>query len=327
MRLGKLVVLSLGLVLPAIASAQVNSYLGGNYTPSDTVIRPASTTMWRNYVTVPDGPCGPPMSIEADCYNPTCRPCGPLHPVCFIKRVGRMLDCLVPCNLCCNGCGCGLFHGCGLGGRTWGHCSVCCGGGACGAGGRGGCGACGGCGNGCINPAGSVFDPPCCSSNTCGSCSCGVGPGCCDAVAPTLSDPFQDDPMPPKPTSSPATEVRRPPAKQMKPVSAPANDTVTANESSPNKQSTATNTSPYKIVNKETATPQPKTTVRKPTSTITATEEVRTVPTRSVLRQASAESEVTEPAPHNINRARALPIVRSQTPEQYNNEIPLNPLR
>jgi hypothetical protein len=336
MRLGKLVVLALGLALPAIAAAQTNSYLGGNYTPSDTVIRPASTTMFRNYVTVPDGPCGTPMSVEADCYNPTCRPCGPLHPVCFAKRVGRMLDCLLPCNLCCRGCGCGLFHGCGLGGRTWGHCSVCSCGGACGGCGAGGCGpgGCGpsgygGCSNGCVNPAGSVFDAPCCSCGQCDGCSCGAGPSCCDAVAPPmLGNPFQDDPMPPTPmpTSMPA-EVRRPPARQLKPVSAPPRESFSAKDSPPAKQTAAVNNSPYKIVNQQPPAAPPRTTARRATSTITATEEVRTVPARSVLRRASVESESVEPAPHNINRARALPIIRSQSPEPIDQDVPLNPLR
>lgn len=67
--------------------------------------------------------------------------------------------------------------------------------------------------------------------------------------------------------------------------------------------------------------------VRKPASTITATEEVRTVPAQSILRRTSAEMEAVEPAQHNINRARALPIVRSQSPEQDDDQIPLNPLR
>jgi hypothetical protein len=143
-----------------------------------------------------------------------------------------------------------------------------------------------------------------------------------------LADPFQDDPIPPKPTptSAPA-EVRRPPAKQMKPVSAPAKDEVAAKVAAPPKQTAATNSSPYKIVNKQTAAPQPKTIVRKPANTITATEEVRTIPATSILRRASAETEAVEPAPHNINRARAMPIVRSQSPERGDNEVPLNPLR
>src|SRR5262249_37688051 len=144
----------------------------------------------------------------------------------------------------------------------------------------------------------------CCSCGTCGGCSCAAAPGCCDSVAPQmLSDPFQDDPAPPTPvpTSSSPTEVRRPPANRMKPVSAPAQEPVALKESSPAKQNIAANPSPYKIVNKQAAAPPPKTTVRKPASTITATEEVRTAPVQSVLRRASAETEAVEPAPHNIN--------------------------
>jgi hypothetical protein len=144
-----------------------------------------------------------------------------------------------------------------------------------------------------------------------------------------LSDPFQDDPVlpTPKPTSAPTNEVRRPPANKMKPVSTPAKETVAAKDSPPAMPAASANASPYKVVNKQTTAPPPKTIVRKPTSTITATEEVRTIPTQSILRQASAETAAVEPAPHNINRARALPIVRSQSPDHTDNEIPLNPLR
>src|SRR4029079_11796750 len=115
------------LMLPAFgaAQAQTQSYLGDHELEPRSVIRPATTNMWRNYVTVPDGPCGYPMAVQADCFNPSTRPCGPLHPICFSKRVGRMLDCLIPCNLCCSG-GC---HGGGIGGPTWGHSSIWCRGG------------------------------------------------------------------------------------------------------------------------------------------------------------------------------------------------------
>ena len=331
MRLGKLVIATLVLVLPAIAAAQTNSYLGGNYTPSDTVIRPASTSAFRNYVTVPDGPCGCPMSVEADCYNPTSRPCGPLHPVCFIKRVGRMLDCLVPCNLCCRGGGCGLFHGAILGGRNWGHCSVCCGGGACG-GCNGASGGCGGCDNCCVNPAGSVFSSvPCCTyGGHCNGCSCSAPCGCTDVTAPPmLSDPFQDDPLPPtpRPTSLPATEVRRAPANQLKPASTPSREAVSVTPPPSRTETASVNQSPYKIVTKQTTAAPPKTTVRKAANVIQSKEETRTVPAQSVMRRASAETEAAEPAPHRINHARALPIVRSQSPEAIDNEIPVNPLR
>jgi hypothetical protein len=158
-----------GLLLwPAIAAAQGP----GPVASSAGVIRPAGYA-WRNYVTVPDGPCGPPMSVQADCYVP-CRPCGPLHPFCFVHRVGRMLSCLLPCNHCCHR-GCGL-HGCVLGGR-WGGCGICCD------------AACGGCCGGGWAPAQGGHCP-----------GCGGG----------ASDPFQDDPVPVQPPAPRASEARYP---------------------------------------------------------------------------------------------------------------------
>src|SRR5205085_1245987 len=47
--------------------------------PTESVIRQAPTDVWRNYVTVPDGPCGYPMGVQADCYNG----CGCGHCCCF----------------------------------------------------------------------------------------------------------------------------------------------------------------------------------------------------------------------------------------------------
>jgi hypothetical protein len=143
-----------------------------------------------------------------------------------------------------------------------------------------------------------------------------------------LGDPFQDDPVPPKPTpTSLPAEVRRAPANQLKPPATLPREAVSVKAISPANQSAATNNSPYKIVNGQPSAPLPKTTTRKPASTITTTEEVRTVPARPVLRQTSAETEVTEPARHNINQSRARPIVRSQSPEYNDNGVPLNPLR
>ncbi len=143
-----------------------------------------------------------------------------------------------------------------------------------------------------------------------------------------LNDPFQDDPAPPTPTpTSLPAEVRRVPANQLKPVSVLPKQAASSRPTSPVSQTEAAKTSPYKIVNSEPPAAPPKTTARKPASAIIATEEVRTVPARSILRRASAESEAIEPAPHNINRARALPIVRSQSPDHTDNEIPVNPLR
>jgi hypothetical protein len=84
-------------------------------TPS--VIRPAGYG-WRNHVVVPDGPCGCAMPVRTDCYDNCCFRCG-LRPICFLHRVGRMLDCLLPCNTCCGVLGGPLLGGpgcCGGGG-------------------------------------------------------------------------------------------------------------------------------------------------------------------------------------------------------------------
>lgn len=315
MRRGAFIFAAWTLALPGIAAAQVTqSYSGRNYTPSDTVIRPAASPTWRNYVTVPDGPCGYPMSVEADCYN-VCRPCGPLHPICFIHRVGRMLDCLLPCNMCCRGGGCGLFggcgpfHGCGLGGRTWGHCGVCCGG--------GGAGAYGGYGDGCCpNPCGSAF-APICPGTTGGHCY-----GCSSAV-PILTDPFRDDPLPPTPTAQPATEVRRAPARlPQSPVAAMRPAAPSAVPSKP--------TSPYKIVTDRTNASSATRPSNRPSSANVdaAGSAGRKAPNQSVLRRASAEQSGSEPAPIQVDRTRAVPIIRSQSPDEpADYAIPRNPLR
>lgn len=264
--------------------------LGEHNLEPPSVIRPASTTMWRNYVTVPDGPCGHPMAVQADCYNPTTRPCGPLHPICFSKRVGRMLDCLIPCNLCCSG-GC---HGGGIGGRTWGHCSMCCGGGgACGGGcsGWGGAGpACGGgsCNSGCCaNPAGSVFDSvPCCTiGGHCVGCS-KTTYGCSDATAPPmLNDPFQDDPVPaprqtmkpPKPTPTPANEVRQTPTNRTRPVSTPA-------------KSNMAQVAPAPVVSKQSVAAKPVATKSNTTrSVVTKSSQPQSVPARGSSAMAAAQ--------------------------------------
>lgn len=163
------------LVWPAVAAAQGSGGMRVSANSTSGVIRPAGY-VWRNYVTVPDGPCGPPMSVQADCYVP-CRPCGPLHPFCFLHRVGRMLSCLVPCNHCCHRGGCGL-HGCVLGGR-WGGCGVCCG---------RGCDPC--CEGGWMGPAG--------------------GGHCLGCGGPAASDPFQDDPVPAPPPAPSPSETRYP---------------------------------------------------------------------------------------------------------------------
>ena len=99
--------------LPALASAQY----GHGAPRSPSVIRQAGT--WENYMHVPDGHCGCPMPVRCNNYAHCCNTCG-IRPVCWLKRFGRMLDCLLPCN-CCHG---GLI-GCG---RCGGHCGGHCGG-------------------------------------------------------------------------------------------------------------------------------------------------------------------------------------------------------
>jgi len=192
MRFGSFVFAACALCLPATGVAQ--TYSRTTASQAESVIRPAPTEMWRNYVTVPDGPCGHPMAVQADCYNG----CGGggcccFQPLVFLHRVGRMLDCLIPCNLCCRGCG-GCGHGCILGGRTWGHCGVCCGGpvGGYGPGAYGG----GGCG---VNPCGSAFAPPTHGGHCMG----------CSSVVPGVGETIIQESAVPTPTPTPVSpEVR-----------------------------------------------------------------------------------------------------------------------
>src|SRR5437764_12719625 len=134
MRLGVIVFAACSVLLSASLKAQ--TYSRTATAPTESVIRQAPTDVWRNYVTVPDGPCGYPTGVQADCYNGCgCGHCCWFRPLVFLRRVGRMLDCLLPCNLCCRGCGgrggcggCGggAVHGCLLGGGARGQCSVVC---------------------------------------------------------------------------------------------------------------------------------------------------------------------------------------------------------
>jgi hypothetical protein len=329
MRIGTLLVLTCGLFCPCASFAQeVFPAFGPASKPS--VIRPAPTVAFRNYVTVPDGPCGYPMAVEADCYQ-VCRPCGPLHPICFLHRVGRMFDAFLPCNMCCRGGGCGLFNG--MGHQPWGHCSVCCGGGA---GGRGACGDCGGlfglgllggrggcgCGTrgGCVNPAGSVFD-------SCSTPSCTTGGHCygCSSALPGFENPFVDDPEPPKAEALPAKEVRRAspqrpnvaataPSSRLKPVTA-----------APKLSPTKTVQSPYKIVTPQSSATAASEPQRQPAPSSTAP---RKNATQSVLRRASAEEEIREPARLPEYRQVAAPIVEANSLEYpISDEVPANPLR
>jgi hypothetical protein len=157
----------LGLVmvgLPAIGLSQETFQRGPQ---SQSVIRTAGH--WDNYMHVPDGHCGCPMPVRCNDYTECCRPCG-IRPICFLKRVGRMLDCLLPCNKCRGGgCLIGDCHGCGwYKARCPKNCSY--------------CEHSGGHGLGCS------------------SCTSGV---------PAMGDPFIDDPplpMPMPPTPAPDME-------------------------------------------------------------------------------------------------------------------------
>jgi hypothetical protein len=294
MRLGA-IAFAVSLTLTATITAQ--DYSANTRRSSTTVIRPAETVAWRNYVAVPDGPCGCPMSVEADCYDQGCPHCNPLR---FLRRVGRMLDCFKPCNLCCGTGGCGLLHGCRSG-----QCSICCGV-ACG--GYGNCGSCGGVPSGCCpNPCGSAFSAIAPSSTCGGHCT-----GCSSAL-PTLSDPFIDDPPLPKPTSEPASEVRRSPAPRVRSSASHAAAATPASAPRP---------SPYKVVNAQRPQPSQRSATSLPGR--------QSAPgsSQSVLRRASVEQESREPAPLFIDHSSATPISRSAKPvKNYSYEVPSNPLR
>jgi hypothetical protein len=256
--------------LPALALAQ--GYGDG---ADQSIIRQTGYG-WRNHVTVADG-CGCTVPVRADCYDqPCCFRCG-LRPLCFLQRVHRMLDCLLPCKKCY----CGPFGGCLLGGRC------------------GGCGGCGSC-NSCCGPA------------------CGGGCSCSSAL-PGFSDPFTDDPVPPRPIADPGTEVRSIPRQRAMPVPAVRNS-PTANNSSPR--------SPWKVAGNVAHAAMPSSKVGSTMRVVArpATPKPKLIPPQeqSVLRRASAE----EPAPLPIAPESAQPIIRSQSPETASDDaIPHNPLR
>jgi hypothetical protein len=304
MRLGAFILLATTFALPAVMTAQDYSAAANRQRATSNVLRPAETVAWRNYVTVPDGPCGCPMSVEADCYNEHCPHCNPFR---FLRRVGRMLDCLKPCNLCCATGGCGLIHG----GKP-GHCSICCGVACSGCGGCGQCGS-GGCQSGCCpNPCGSAF-------SAIPSCTCGGHCHGCSSALPALNDPFVDDPPLPKPTSEPSSEVRRTPAPRVR---------NTGSHTAANAPAPAPRPTPYKVVNAngtavQTAT-RPESNQRP--AARSASKQPASATSQSVLRRASAE-EAKEPAPLFIDRSTATPINQSSKPDRTEYAVPSNPLR
>lgn len=241
------------------------------------------------------------------CYgydNCCCRPL-----LCTIKRIGRMLDCLLPCNKCCNGgclfsgrcCGPHLFH-------------------------RGCCGGYDGCGidAGCAAP----------------SCSSPIGyPG----GYPGATDPFIDDPLPPRPTPEPARDVRYRPTPALSPAPSP----LAAHRASPYKVTTASEIDrqhAFEAARREAApVAAPLTTPHNPRDKFAVQPQpARRVPaasahsrpvTRSPLQPAVAEEEVST-GPSRLDGARTapglLPVTIRRTSAELpaeELEIPVNPLR
>jgi hypothetical protein len=256
----------------------------------------------------------------------------------FLHRVKRMLDCLIPCNLCCRQgcCGGGGSHGCILGGKLWGHCGICC----------GGCGLeqpCGGC---CTNPCGSAFAPSC-------------GGHCNGCGAPGVSDPFLDDPLPaPNPTSipTPSPGVRRMPGYRTQPAIYQSKAAIPGRQVGPQGPAYARAVGPQgptymaqaqmfvpvqvrpasqkaaivaarrrqEIDRAEQAAPV-EAAAEATAATTATTEEIESE--GSVLKRVSVEQEIKEPAPLFIDYPSAKPIARPQPAKISDVEVPANPLR
>jgi hypothetical protein len=303
MRFGALVFVSVLAAMPAVASAQYS----GLRSPSDMAVGSSvlrSAAYGRNTVIVPDGPCGHGMPVYADDYSNCCRPCG-LRPICFLKRVGRMLDCLLPCNKCCGGgCAIGDCHGAG-----WfrPHCPK-------------NCGYCGG-GHLGLGYAGGG----------CPTCTSGV---------PEFGDPFLDDPVPPMPMpdslpqpsrAEPGTDVRRAPAAQSHSAIAAA-PRVNSGRSPWKKISgpqvvrrpTATAAQTSRPVSITVERPQPMPQVQPRTKP--ARDKVAKPAEKSVLRRTSLEEEVApEPAPFSVDAtvAQPMPLVELGAPRTAASPPPL----
>jgi hypothetical protein len=242
--------------LPAVAAAQQYTPYGAPRSP--TVIRQAG--LWEDYMHVPDGHCGCPMPVRCNDYHHCCNTCG-IRPVCWLKRFGRMLDCLLPCNLCHGG-----LHGCG------------------------GC-----CGHGYAAHYG------------------GYSPGCANCDAPALTDPFQDDPLPPKPMPEAGHDVHFEP---MRTLPAPI-----ASDPRPSSQARAT-------------APRPSVQPIQSQPAIAARPGVMSqMVEKSVLRRTSLEEETGEPAAIAVmveearpiqSRAKSAPAAGS---DSYWAGVPVNPLR
>jgi hypothetical protein len=262
------------LLVPAVAWGQYSS------APAATrsVLRPADQVEWAGYTggtVVGDyGCCNKPIGCASVCvgYDNCCPHRGPL---CCLKRIARMLDCLLPCNKCCTSEPLCLFGHCRPHLFARGHC--------------GGC-------------------------RTMGCTSCTTGcPSCSTPIGhPELSDPFQDDPLPPKPMVDPAHGAKTYPT----PIRS-----LSPQKSSPYKVTTGTRSAPHSAPVRSSAPDQ-----------YAGHSRIRAVPADpSVLRRASLEVEARTRAPEAAPAPPALlpgpirPV--SAEVEIQDLAIPVNPLR
>jgi hypothetical protein len=255
-----------------------------------SVLKQADQVEWADYHTT--SIAGPAISgcpnahvtcSTGVCYgydNCCCRP----HLLCCLKKIGRMLDCLLPCHKCCpNDC---VFGAC----RP--HLFD--------------CGRCGGCRSGCAP-----------------SCSAPVG-------YPGASDPFIDDPLPPRPMPEPARDVR------LRPTPAPS--PYANRRSSPYKVTTASEVARQKDleVTRRAVAPvaAPVTTPYRASDKFAAQPRTHSRPApTAALVPAAAEEEIA-PARRGADQAPAPPALLPVTIRRGSAElpvadldIPVNPLR
>jgi hypothetical protein len=270
-------------VLAATPSLALAQYTTAQYTTKATarsVLRSADhvefTGSSMGSIAYPGGHCG--CGTSMGCAKPVCygydNCCPPPPLLCCLKRVARMLDCLLPCNKCCPG-GC-LVDGCRphfFGGRC---CDVGC-------------------------------------TTTIPSCSTPLG-------YPDLSDPFIDDPAPPRPVPEDATDVHRAPVR-----SSP----YAARSASPYKVSTKVEVARQRAV--EAAARQ--TPAASPQDRVADRSPLRSSPTEvPVLRRASAEdapARTARPTQAAPSPPGLLPVIRRTSAEEdvSDVDVPVNPLR
>ncbi|MEX2175002.1 MAG: hypothetical protein WD872_11615 [Pirellulaceae bacterium] len=214
------------------------------------------------------------------------------HLLCAIKRVGRMLDCLLPCNKCCPGGS--LFGGCRPHLFQRGHCG----------GGNMGC------------------------TTACNSCSTPM-PYPQHLSDPLRNDPFRDDPVPPRPMPEPARDVRYRPSQQS-PLAARANISAAAHSPSPYKVTTGRQQARQPTVEAATRRQAQPINPRDKTAYQSGIRVSPAQP--AVLQQAAVEQEVAQPAELEVapSAPALLPVTIQRTSAQVELvelEIPVNPLR